>query len=174
MELIRQTMSYFKVIYAYFYLYQEKRICCGDTTLQKISGKILHASISNASKLHNPHLLVNVNHLFLVAFQFPLHNSNEIPQVLDVSELKIYNKARQILFEMTKEEITRVIDLKSNIGSYGHYLNISVVGFDNSLLFMSHLTGILATFDLVICPQKHNLPPNPNPKMNLSLVRLGK
>lgn len=114
-------------------------------------------------------LVATANRLFLVGWstgRFDLNCSLDYddgrPWSFQVSELKVLDMTREMLFDISKADIVGGFDLKTGMENpVSNIPRISVIGFGNSLLFMSKSTGILAVFDLITRSWDHDLPQNP-------------
>ncbi|KAG0613337.1 hypothetical protein M758_6G095500 [Ceratodon purpureus] len=108
-------------------------------------------------------LVVSANRLFLVVWSkgdglgFDDGGSSWSFQL---SELKIPDMTREVLFEMSKADV--VEGFETGIKNRTTILpRISAFSFGNSILFMSKSTGISAAFDVVTRSWDWNFPPNP-------------
>ncbi|KAG0587164.1 hypothetical protein KC19_2G144800 [Ceratodon purpureus] len=103
-------------------------------------------------------LVVNAKSLFLVSWSRGAGLG--LPWSFQLSELKIPDMTREVLFEMSKADVVEVFE--TGIENRTTRLpRISAFSFGNSILFMSESTGITAAFDLVTRSWDRNFPPNP-------------
>lgn len=109
-------------------------------------------------------LIVSANRLFLVAWATggSLEYDDDRPWSFQVIELRVADKTREVVFDISKADIVGGFDLKTGIENpLSNIPSICVIGFGNSLLFMSKSTGVSAAFDLVTRTWDRGLPPNP-------------
>ncbi|KAG0582342.1 hypothetical protein KC19_3G052800 [Ceratodon purpureus] len=108
-------------------------------------------------------LVVSANRLFLVAWSkgHGLGFDDGGPSwSFQLSELKIPDMTREVLFEMSKADVVEGFEKGIENGTTS-LPGISAFSFSNSILFMSKSTGISAAFDVVTRSWDHNFPPNP-------------
>ncbi|KAG0606839.1 hypothetical protein M758_9G172300 [Ceratodon purpureus] len=103
-------------------------------------------------------LVVSANRLFLVAWSKGggLGFDDGGPSwSFQLSELKIPDMTREVLFEMSRADVVERFETKTSLPK------IRAFSFGNSILFMSKSTGISAAFDVVTRAWDWNFPPNP-------------
>ncbi|KAG0609877.1 hypothetical protein M758_7G020500 [Ceratodon purpureus] len=149
--------------YLYFYLYSLSREehTVRRYNLVKDAWENLDVPLTDVSS--SARLVVSANRLFLVAWSTGAGlRFDDIgrPCSFQLSELKILDMTREVLFEMSEADVVEVFETGSKNRTTS-LPRISAFSFGNSILFMSESTGITAAFDVVTHSWDRNFPPNP-------------
>ncbi|KAG0586372.1 hypothetical protein KC19_2G085600 [Ceratodon purpureus] len=148
--------------YLYFYPYSflQEEHTVRRYNLVKDAWEILDVPLRDVCP--SARLIVSANRLFLVAWSKGggLGFYDGGPWSFQLSELKIPDMRREVLFTMSEADVVERFET-GNKNRMTSPPKISAFSFGNSLLFMSESTGISAAFDVVTCSWDWNFPPNP-------------
>ena len=124
-----------------------------------------NVAVAIPDELHHPELIMSANRLFLVAWSTGnvlLYDNDNAPWSFQVSELKVRDMTREVIFDISEADFVGGFNLKTGIAKPStNFPRISVISCGNSLLFISKSTGISAAFDLATRSWDRSLPPNP-------------
>ncbi|KAG0606921.1 hypothetical protein M758_9G179200 [Ceratodon purpureus] len=144
----------------YLYTYLRKEHTLWRYNLVKDAWENLDVLIRDV--FSSARLVVSANRLFSVAWSrgSGLRFDDGGPWLFQLSELKISDMTREVLFEMSEADVKERFE--TGIENQWHKLpSISAFSFGNSILFMSESTGVTAAFDVVTRSWDRNFPPNP-------------
>ncbi|KAG0562915.1 hypothetical protein KC19_9G182600 [Ceratodon purpureus] len=144
----------------YLYTYLRKEHTLWRYNLVKDTWENLDVLIRDV--FSSARLVVSANRLFSVAWSrgSGLRFDDGGPWLFQLSELKISDMTREVLFEMSEADVKERFE--TGIENQWHKLpSISAFSFGNSILFMSDSTGVTAAFDVVTRSWDRNFPPNP-------------
>jgi hypothetical protein len=117
----------------------------------------------------DPELIVSANRLFLVAWsskRFPLDLHGEVEFFKDdgwyfkVSKIKIPDMILDMVFEISKECMTSLFDIKTGIKRNFYIHVISVFAFGTSLMLFSNSSQNSIVYDLVTGIWDYGVPQN--------------